>query len=104
MSLRARATSPAAAPLRLMVAFTDPAVDIDVSKFLQTEGLLEVGISQVFYHVLAGRCGAGGANGLVADVGANFGWFSLLAASLGCRCAQGGWDCVCFACAGWMNS
>lgn len=41
---------------------------------------------QVFYAVLHDRCSAS-PTGLVADVGANFGWFTVLAAKLGCRCA-----------------
>jgi hypothetical protein len=40
---------------------------------------------QVFYKLLAGRCSSAGPGGLVADVGANFGWHALLSAYLGCR-------------------
>uniref|UniRef100_A0A383VY30 Methyltransferase FkbM domain-containing protein n=1 Tax=Tetradesmus obliquus TaxID=3088 RepID=A0A383VY30_TETOB len=85
VSVRARPTSANALPANFSFAFTDPALDWDVSKHVQQDGLLEIGISQVFYKLLAGRCRAGGPGGLVADVGANFGWHALLAASFGCR-------------------
>eukprot|EP00878_Enallax_costatus_P032966 GHUV01036326.1.p1 GENE.GHUV01036326.1~~GHUV01036326.1.p1 ORF type:complete len:391 (+),score=73.39 GHUV01036326.1:262-1434(+) len=85
VSVRSRLTSASAGPVNLTVAFTDPALDWDVSKYIQQEGVLEVGISQVFYTLLSGRCSSTGPGGLVVDVGANFGWFSLLAAKLGCR-------------------
>lgn len=42
---------------------------------------------QVFHKALEGRCvRPDGSRALVLDVGANFGWFSLYAAKLGCRC------------------
>ncbi|KAF8057631.1 branched-chain-amino-acid aminotransferase-like protein 1 [Scenedesmus sp. PABB004] len=85
VSVRVRATSIAASPVNFTFAFTDPALDTDVSWFAQTEGLVEVGISQIFYTLLSKRCGPTGPGALVADVGANFGWFTLLAAHLGCR-------------------
>lgn len=47
VSVRVRATSAAAAPAHMTFAYTDPALDWDVSKNIQNEGLLEVGISQV---------------------------------------------------------
>lgn len=44
---------------------------------------------QVFFAALRGRCNASapGSSGLVLDVGANMGWYSLLAAAMGCRWA-----------------
>jgi hypothetical protein len=47
VSVRARLTSAAAAPVNLSFAFTDPELDWDVSKHVQQDGILEVGISQV---------------------------------------------------------
>ena len=47
---------------------------------------------QIWWHVLGptgGGCKkAGGKQGLVMDVGANFGYYSLFAAAMGCRCAS----------------
>ena len=40
---------------------------------------------KIFYSVLAAPCGDPSSGGLLADVGANFGWFSIFAAKLGCR-------------------
>eukprot|EP00879_Flechtneria_rotunda_P018331 GHRR01019228.1.p1 GENE.GHRR01019228.1~~GHRR01019228.1.p1 ORF type:complete len:561 (+),score=158.07 GHRR01019228.1:121-1683(+) len=85
ISVRARATSQAALPANFTFAFTDPSLDVDVSRYVQNEGLLEVGISQVFHTLLSSQCLGGPQDAVVADVGANFGWFSLLAATLGCR-------------------
>jgi hypothetical protein len=47
VSVRARSTSAAAAPVNISFAFTDPELDWDVSKHVQQDGLLEIGISQV---------------------------------------------------------
>ncbi len=42
--------------------------------------------SQVFHNVLKSSCvRADGKRNLVLDVGANFGYYSLYAASMGCR-------------------
>ena len=42
---------------------------------------------QIFYEVLKDRCvKPDGKRGLVVDVGANFGYFTLYAAKMGCRC------------------
>ncbi|GFR52895.1 hypothetical protein Agub_g15502, partial [Astrephomene gubernaculifera] len=131
-------------PPHFVMAYTDPKEDLDVSEQLERSGCLELGIVQVFNHVLESRCapfkppapaphahgsssssraagdavgdgaagsggGAGGAAGagsgaaggageagaaaaapaaaapLVVDVGANFGYFTVLAALMGCR-------------------
>ncbi len=41
---------------------------------------------QVWYWQLKGRClRPDGSRALVVDVGANFGWYSLFAAAMGCR-------------------
>jgi len=74
---------------------TDPAADVDVSAQLARERVVERGLTQVWRARLESACG--GDRGwsaaspplpsppLVLDVGANFGWYSIFAASLGCR-------------------
>lgn len=49
ISVRSRLVNPeSAAPLRGMsFAYVDPVLDVDVSRHVETHGLLEVGISQV---------------------------------------------------------
>lgn len=39
---------------------------------------------QIFYHALHKACKVDG-DGLVADVGGNFGWFSIFSAMIGCK-------------------
>ncbi|KXZ44774.1 hypothetical protein GPECTOR_62g889 [Gonium pectorale] len=86
-----------------VMAYTDPKADLDVSDQVERVGCMEIGIVQIFKEVLGARCapykrgasGAAAAGGgyssvsrsapLVVDVGANFGYFTLLAASMGCR-------------------
>jgi hypothetical protein len=43
---------------------------------------------KIFYHALHGPCSVGG-RGLFVDVGANFGWYSVLAGMMGCRWGGG---------------
>lgn len=53
---------------------------------MQAHNMVERHISQVWYHVLKEGCGLDSTNpALVVDVGGNFGWFSLLSASMGCH-------------------
>lgn len=67
-------------------AYTDPEKDVDVSANLQSHGTLEHGITHVFYSIFKGRClRKDGSRALFLDVGSNFGWFSILAARMGCR-------------------
>ena len=41
---------------------------------------------QIFYQIFKGRCEKPtGDRELFVDVGGNFGWFSILAAKMGCR-------------------
>ncbi len=41
---------------------------------------------QIFYKIFKDRCiKSDGSRALFVDVGANFGWFSMFAASMGCR-------------------
>ena len=53
-----------------------------VSKGVQLNGLHEPRYT-AYWQSLTARCCASG--GLVVDVGANLGWFSLLSARMGCR-------------------
>ncbi|GBG00148.1 hypothetical protein Rsub_12839 [Raphidocelis subcapitata] len=64
-------------------AYTNPAHDVDVSASASATGVVEASISHIFYHVLHGPCSVTG-RGLFVDVGANFGWYSLLAGAMGC--------------------
>ncbi|KAG2497661.1 hypothetical protein HYH03_004400 [Edaphochlamys debaryana] len=82
---------PAAVPrdASFLFAFTTPAKDFGVSHQLEYFGLLEPALTQAMYLELKAACAGAGAGGarrpLVVDVGANFGWFAILAARLGCR-------------------
>ena len=41
---------------------------------------------QIFYKIFHNRCvGKDGSRQLFLDVGANFGWFAVMAARMGCR-------------------
>ncbi|KXZ44545.1 hypothetical protein GPECTOR_65g163 [Gonium pectorale] len=67
-------------------AYTDPKLDYDVSYHMEGSGMVEAGITAIAYKLLNGRCeGKGGQRALVVDVGANFGWFAIMAARLGCK-------------------
>ncbi|KAG1678984.1 hypothetical protein FOA52_013047 [Chlamydomonas sp. UWO 241] len=70
----------------LCAAATHRRVDSDVSHMVDRVGLLEGGITQVFYESLHKHCvQPDGSRGLVIDVGANFGYFSVYSALMGCR-------------------
>ncbi|WIA16727.1 hypothetical protein OEZ85_013381 [Tetradesmus obliquus] len=73
-------------PPGFLFAYTDPAHDTDQSAQMSAAGMVEPGISQIVFAALRSRCNASapGSCGLVLDVGANMGWYSLLAAALGC--------------------
>ncbi|KAL6746244.1 hypothetical protein V8C86DRAFT_3149980 [Haematococcus lacustris] len=69
-------------------AYTDPTKDVDVSGHMEHQGVVERGITKLFYQIFKQGCmpsGPGGKRGLFVDVGSNFGWFAVQAASLGCR-------------------
>lgn len=70
--------------LEFLMPHTDPKKDVDVSLALATTGNLEPRITDIMQKafVATGCCEAGG---YFLDVGANFGFFSLLAAKAGCR-------------------
>ncbi|GFR50178.1 hypothetical protein Agub_g12345 [Astrephomene gubernaculifera] len=81
--VRAAAVPPA---IGFNFAYTDPKADYDVSYHMDTAGMVEAGITAIAYKLLEGRCNrADGRRELFVDVGANFGWFAILAAKLGCR-------------------
>ena len=63
-------------------AYTDPKDDVDVSSQFFNDRAVETGISKVWSKLLRRCCPN---NGLVVDVGGNFGWYSLLSAAHGCR-------------------
>lgn len=65
-----------------MMTYTDPSVDVDVSSSMHRLRVVESRYSYYFAK-LSRQCCAGG--GLMLDVGANFGYYSLLAAKMGCR-------------------
>ncbi|MEW5304387.1 MAG: hypothetical protein WDW36_006998 [Sanguina aurantia] len=71
-------------------SFTQPitnhANDPDVSAMLEHYGAMEGGVTRAVYEVLNGRCvKPDGERALVLNVGANFGYYALYAAMLGCR-------------------
>lgn len=67
-------------------AYTDPKKDVDVSAQMRHGGVVELGLTQMWYTALRDKCiGQNGSRALVVDVGGNFGWYSAYAAQLGCR-------------------
>lgn len=68
------------------MAYTDWVKDVDVSAQMEYGGMVEVGLTQMWYLALKDHCvQPDGQRALVLDVGANFGWYSIYAAKLGCR-------------------
>lgn len=68
------------------MAYADPAKDVDVSAQMEYGAVVEIGLTQMWYLALRDKCvQPGGKRALVLDVGANFGWYSIYAAMLGCR-------------------
>ena len=73
------------------MAYTDPAKDVDVSAQMEYGGVVETGLTQMWFLALKDHCiQQDGKRALVLDVGANFGWYSMYAAKLGCRSALHG--------------
>ncbi|KAG1672226.1 hypothetical protein FOA52_002927 [Chlamydomonas sp. UWO 241] len=69
-----------------LFAYTSPDADYDVSNHYESGGLVEGSITKIFYQIFKEKCLLPrGKRSLFVDVGGNFGWFSLLAASMGCR-------------------
>lgn len=70
------------------MAYTDPVKDVDVSGQMEHGGVVEIGLTMMWYLALKDKCiQRDGSRALVVDVGGNFGWYSIYAASLGCRLA-----------------
>ena len=65
-----------------IMPYTDPKKDIDVSGGMASGRMVE-GTSSLYFGALSRECCADG--GLMLDVGSNFGWFALYAATMGCR-------------------
>ena len=65
-----------------VMLYTSPSKDTDVSSAMANFNAVEPLYNQ-FWHKLSRKCCAAG--GLALDVGANFGYYSLLAARMGCR-------------------
>lgn len=65
-----------------IMPFTDPSRDLGVSRSMSTARAIEPEFN-LFWHRLGDRCCASG--GVVLDVGANFGYYALFAAVMGCR-------------------
>ncbi|PNH06979.1 hypothetical protein TSOC_006593 [Tetrabaena socialis] len=73
-------------PIAFKMAYTDPTKDFDVSYHMEGSGIVESGITEIAFKVLKDRCTRpDGSRALVVDVGANFGWFAVLAARMGCK-------------------
>jgi FkbM family methyltransferase len=71
---------------RFRFAYTDPKKDTAVSSEMEFYAQIETGASKIFSAIFNDRCiRPDGSRSLFVDVGANFGWFSILAASMGCR-------------------
>ena len=70
------------------MAYTDPTKDVDVSGQMEHGGVVEIGLTMMWYKALKDKCNQrDGSRALVVDVGGNFGWYSIYAATLGCRSA-----------------
>ncbi|KAA6428036.1 MAG: hypothetical protein FRX49_02697 [Trebouxia sp. A1-2] len=68
------------------MAYTDPMKDVDVSGQMEHGGVVEMGLTMMWYKALKDKCiQRDGSRALVVDVGGNFGWYSIYAATLGCR-------------------
>lgn len=77
------------------MAYTDPAKDVDVSAQMEYGGIVEMGLTQMWSLALKDHCiRHDGKRALVLDVGANFGWYSMYAAKLGCRYALHGLEAL----------
>mmetsp|Transcript_5720 Transcript_5720/g.12635 ORF Transcript_5720/g.12635 Transcript_5720/m.12635 type:complete len:565 (+) Transcript_5720:140-1834(+) len=72
--------------MNFLFAYTDPTKDYDVSRSMEHGRSVELGITKIFYKIFENRCiKQDGTRSLFVDVGSNFGWFSLVAAAMGCR-------------------
>ncbi|KAL6784221.1 hypothetical protein ACKKBG_A05315 [Auxenochlorella protothecoides x Auxenochlorella symbiontica] len=74
-----------ASPAGYIFGITDPELDTDVSRHVNGTGLFEPVLTLLWHQLLANCVQPDGSRRLVVDVGANFGYYTLMAASLGCR-------------------
>ena len=65
-----------------IMPYTNPAVDYDVSRNMDSMRQVEP-VYNLYWHRLSAECCAKG--GLMLDIGSNFGYYAILAAKLGCR-------------------
>ena len=73
-------------PPEIDFAYTDPQKDYDVSAYMENNGVVEKPMTHIFYQIFKKGClRPDGSPALFVDVGANFGWYSLIAAKMGCR-------------------
>ena len=66
-----------------LMPFTDPRDDIDVSRSMASASRTVEPLYNLYWHRMCEACCKRG--GLMLDVGANFGYYSFLAARMGCR-------------------
>ena len=73
-------------PPEIEFAYTDPLKDFDVSAYMENNGVVEKPMTWIFYQIFKKGCiRPDGSRSLFVDVGANFGWYSLIAAKMGCK-------------------
>ena len=76
-------TRQSATPVPFMMAYTNPNADVDVSAQMRDAGLIEPGLTWLWHLQL--KEGVRWESVQVMDVGANFGWYTLLSAAMGCE-------------------
>ncbi|GAB4819835.1 hypothetical protein N2152v2_006881 [Parachlorella kessleri] len=75
-----------AVPKPFWIAFTDPNHDTGVSRSIYNDAMLDPEVTVLMHKILKQGCiGPKGERRLVMDIGANFGYWTLFAASMGCR-------------------
>lgn len=86
VEVRVRPVGDWGAGSKFVFAFTDPEKDTAVSREMEAHQVVERGITKIFSAIFENQCiKPDGSRALFVDVGANFGWHSLVAASMGCR-------------------
>lgn len=71
-------------PIPFSVAYTNPKNDVDFSMQILTDQVVDPHLTKIWYHILRSGCRGGDGN-MVVDVGAHFGYYSLMSAAMGCR-------------------
>jgi len=59
-----------------------------MTQHMHNGGMIEPGLTALWFKILSANCQTRTADRrppLVVDVGANFGWFTFMSASMGCR-------------------